>query len=38
MIVRDVLRAAGFTEELGYKRDIDTIQRIYGTDEWYVRA
>lgn len=38
MTVRDVLRAAGFTEELGYKRDIDTMRRVYGPDEWYVRA
>lgn len=38
MTVREVLRAAGFTEELGYKRDVDTNGRIYGPDKWYVRA
>jgi hypothetical protein len=33
---RDTLRKLGFTEKLGYKRDIDTLRRIYGTlDEWY---
>ncbi|WP_454737163.1 putative phosphothreonine lyase domain-containing protein [Cupriavidus necator] len=38
MTVREVLRAAGFTEEMGYKRDVDTTRRIYGPNEWYVRA
>lgn len=38
MTVRQILRAAGFTEELGYKRDIDTARRIYGSREWFVRA
>lgn len=38
MTVRGVLRDAGFTEELGYKRDCDTIKRVYGAEEWYVRA
>ncbi|CAB3795551.1 hypothetical protein LMG28614_04198 [Paraburkholderia ultramafica] len=36
--VREVLRSLGFVEELGYKRDIDTFNRIYGSDEWYLRA
>lgn len=36
--VREVLRSLGFVEELGYKRDIDTLNRIYGPDEWYLRA
>jgi len=35
---RGVLRAAGFSEELGYKRDIDTARRVYGADEWMLRA
>jgi hypothetical protein len=38
MTVREVLRAAGFTDELGYKRDVDTTRRIYGPQEWYLRA
>ena len=36
--IRDVLRLLGFVEELGYKRDIDTENRIYGFGEWYLRA
>ncbi|MEM5338713.1 putative phosphothreonine lyase domain-containg protein [Paraburkholderia azotifigens] len=36
--VRGVLRSLGFVEELGYKRDIDTKNRIYGPGEWYMRA
>ncbi|WP_371826753.1 putative phosphothreonine lyase domain-containg protein [Caballeronia sp. SBC1] len=36
--IREVLRSLGFAEELGYKRDIDTLNRNYGPDEWYVRA
>jgi hypothetical protein len=36
---RDVLRDVGFKEELGYKRDIETVRGVYGTsDEWYRRA
>lgn len=35
---REVLRSLGFVDELGYKRDIDTLDRIYGPDEWYLRA
>jgi hypothetical protein len=36
---REVLRALGFTEELGYKRDIETARGTYGSaDEWYRRA
>ena len=38
MRVREVLRSLGFGEELGYKRDIDTQNKIYGPDEWYLRA
>ncbi|MFP3564017.1 putative phosphothreonine lyase domain-containg protein [Paraburkholderia sp. SIMBA_030] len=36
--VREMLRSLGFVEELGYKRDIDTQNRIYGPGEWYLRA
>ncbi|CAL8475655.1 DUF1917 domain-containing protein (plasmid) [Caballeronia sp. S22] len=36
--VREVLRSLGFVEELGYKRDVDTQNRIYGPAEWYLRA
>jgi Domain of unknown function (DUF1917) len=36
---RGVLRELGFTEELGYKRDIETAHGVYGTtDEWYRHA
>jgi len=36
---RDVLRELGFTSELGYKRDIETIHGVYGVqEEWYKRA
>lgn len=35
---RKVLRELGFTEELGYKRDIDTRNNVYGPDEWYRKA
>jgi len=38
MRVREVLRSLGFVKELGYKRDIDTRNRIYGSGEWYLRA
>jgi len=38
MRVREVLQSLGFVKELGYKRDIDTRNRIYGTGEWYLRA
>ncbi|CAD6516455.1 putative phosphothreonine lyase domain-containing protein [Paraburkholderia metrosideri] len=38
MRARDVLRALGYVDELGYKRDIDTLRRLYGPDEWYLRA
>ncbi|SAK72558.1 hypothetical protein AWB75_03902 [Caballeronia catudaia] len=38
MRARDVLRSLGFVKELGYKRDIDTRNRIYGAGEWYLRA
>ena len=35
---RDVLRTLGFTDELGYKRDIDTVRQLYGPNEWYLRV
>ena len=36
---REVLHELGLTEELGYKRDIETSRGVYGTaDEWYRRA
>ena len=36
---REVLRELRFTEELGYKRDIETGRGVYGTAaEWYRRA
>lgn len=38
MRVRDVLRTLGFTDELGYKRDVDTRNGRTGPDEWYLRA
>ncbi|VXC77764.1 conserved hypothetical protein [Burkholderia sp. 8Y] len=38
MCAREVLQSLGFVKELGYKRDIDTRNRIYGSGEWYVRA
>ncbi|ORC47430.1 hypothetical protein B2G74_20050 [Burkholderia sp. A27] len=38
MRAREVLQSLGFAKELGYKRDIDTRNRIYGSGEWYLRA
>ncbi|RQU47893.1 DUF1917 domain-containing protein [Burkholderia cenocepacia] len=38
MRTREVLQSLGFAKELGYKRDIDTRNRIYGSGEWYLRA
>ncbi|MDR6467556.1 hypothetical protein J2777_001249 [Paraburkholderia graminis] len=38
MRIRAVLRSLGFVTELGYKRDIDSRNRIYGPGEWYLRA
>ncbi|WMY07270.1 putative phosphothreonine lyase domain-containing protein [Paraburkholderia phenoliruptrix] len=38
MRAREVLQSLGFVKELGYKRDIDTRNRIYGAGEWYLRA
>lgn len=35
---REVLRQLGFTEELGYKRDVETMNGVYGPDEWFLRA
>lgn len=35
---REVLRRLGFVDELGYKRDVETIRGVYsGPDEWYRR-
>jgi hypothetical protein len=35
---REVLRTLGFTDDLGYKRDIETARGVYGgPDEWYLR-
>lgn len=35
---RTVLRDLGFTEELGYKRDLETMNGVYGgADEWFIR-
>ncbi|MDR7007026.1 putative phosphothreonine lyase domain-containing protein [Paraburkholderia strydomiana] len=38
MRAREVLRSLGSVKELGYKRDIDTRNRIYGAGEWYLCA
>jgi hypothetical protein len=38
MRAREVLHLLGFVKELGYKRDIDTRNTIYGSGEWYLRA
>ncbi|WP_051377463.1 putative phosphothreonine lyase domain-containing protein [Paraburkholderia dilworthii] len=38
MRARKVLQSLGFVKELGYKRDIDTRNRIYGSGESYLRA
>lgn len=39
MRVRELLRQAGFVEELGYKRDADTRAGVYGgAAKWYYRA
>lgn len=36
---REVLRNFGVTEELGYKRDVDTVNGVYGTpEEWTYRG
>jgi hypothetical protein len=36
---REVLRELGFAQELGYKRDLETRKRLYGSDvEWYCWA
>lgn len=35
---RTILRELGFSEELGYKRDIDTLNNVYGPDEWFRRS
>lgn len=38
MRAREVLRGFGVTEELGYKRDIETANGVYGVpEEWYYR-
>lgn len=37
--VRQLLREMGVVEELGYKRDVETVYGIQGTpDEWFYRA
>lgn len=38
MRTREVLRSLGFVEELCYKRDIDTSNRVHGIGEWHLRA
>lgn len=39
LATRTVLCELGFDEELGYKRDIETRDRVYGgPNEWYIRA
>lgn len=39
MRAREVLRELGSTNELSYKRDVNTRIGKYGVaDEWYVRA
>jgi hypothetical protein len=39
MRVRQLLRDLGVAEELGYKRDVETVYGVYGTaDEWFYRA
>ena len=37
--VRQLLREMGVVEELGYKRDVETVYGVQGTpDEWFYRA
>lgn len=36
--IRTMLRDIGITEDLGYKRDEDTRNNVYGEDEWYYRS
>lgn len=39
MRARQVLRELGVTQEIGYKRDIETNNNVYGVpEEWYYRA
>lgn len=39
LAARAVLRELGFADELGYKRDIDTLNGVYNCpEEWYLRA
>jgi hypothetical protein len=35
MEIRELLKKNGFTEDIGYKRDIETINGVYGEKEWY---
>lgn len=36
---RELLRAFGVTEDIGYKRDVDTVNNVYGGDaEWTYRS
>jgi Domain of unknown function (DUF1917) len=34
---RQKLRKIGVVEEIGYKRDIDTRNKVYGDGEWYYK-
>ncbi len=34
--IRNTLFDMGFTEPLKYKRDIDTINNVYGEKEWFI--
>lgn len=39
MRVRQLLQEMGVAEELGYKRDVETVYGVHGTpDEWFYRA
>jgi hypothetical protein len=38
MRAREVLLSLGFAKELGYKRDLDTRNGMYGAGEWYLFA
>lgn len=38
MAARDALRKIGILEELGYKRDIDTRNNVYGENEWLLKS
>ena len=36
MRVKNALRAAGITQELKYKRDLDTFNKVYGSEDEFV--